>query len=116
MQLRDAQTSELIAEGTPEEIAIAAQAFDAADILFDDVGAVDNHGKSVFKPVEVRKRNADDLQSLETELANVPEDDEPRRLRLREAVRERKQRAAVGKALQTPAADRMQAARARVKP
>lgn len=37
-QLRDAQTSELIAEGTPLEVAIVARRIGFDEVLFDDVG------------------------------------------------------------------------------
>lgn len=37
-QLRDAQTSALLAEGTAEEVALAADAMGGDDLIFDDVG------------------------------------------------------------------------------
>ncbi len=37
-QLRDMQTSELIAEGTPLEIVLVAQRLGPGEVLYDDVG------------------------------------------------------------------------------
>lgn len=37
-QLRDSRTSELVAEGTAEEVALAAERLGHNEVLFDDVG------------------------------------------------------------------------------
>lgn len=123
-QLRDAQTSEVIAEGTLLEIAIAAEGLDPADVLFDDVGAVDAKGKSRFDPAAVREYRAAELAGFEAALADMPAsapvgvdaaDYAARRAALRDAIRERKARVAAGRAMTADARSRMQAARDRVR-
>jgi hypothetical protein len=109
-QLRDAKTSELLAEGTPEEIARAAEGFVAGEVLFDDVGAVGKDGVSLFDPVAVRKRHSDDLVALESAVDATPEDHKPA---LRAQIKERKGRVASGKAMESVARDRMLAAHER---
>lgn len=37
-QLRDAKTSELLLEGTPEQVVLAAEERGRGNVLFDDVG------------------------------------------------------------------------------
>lgn len=37
-QLRDAQTSQYLAEGTPIEVALIAEAIGFSEVIFDDVG------------------------------------------------------------------------------
>lgn len=112
-QLRDAMTSEWIAEGTPLEIAIVAEAFDAADVLFDDVGATDAKGRSRFDPAAVRAMRAAELAGLEAALATATSPDE--RETLQSAIGERKARVAAGRAMVAAARARQQAARDRVR-
>jgi hypothetical protein len=64
-QLRCAQTSEIIAEGTPLEIATAAEALDPADVLFDDV-------PPGFDPAAVRKFHAGVIDGLKRSLDELP--------------------------------------------
>lgn len=64
-QLRCAQTSEIIAEGTPLEIATAAESFDPADVVFDDVGVG-------FDPAAVRKMRAGEIDGLQRSLDELP--------------------------------------------
>lgn len=122
-QLRDAQTSELIAEGTPEEIAFAAEAFAADEVLFDDVGGVARDGRALFDPVAVRKQHTEATANAEQILADIPakapadvdaDEHKARRDGLRQAVKERRARAETGKALQTAARAAMDAAHERV--
>lgn len=122
-QLRDAQTSEIIAEGTPLEIATVAEAFAAGDVIFDGVGAVDRNGKSLFDPAAVRQARADEIAGLETVLAQMPTkapngvdpaEHKDRRDNLAANIAERKDRIAAGKAMQTGAKTAQIAARDRV--
>lgn len=56
-QLRDAQTSELLADGDPRDLIIIADRIGADRVLWDDVGAVD---------IDVlREHNAQRLEVLE---------------------------------------------------
>lgn len=121
MQMRCAQTSELIAEGTPLEIATLAAELDAADILFDDAGWVDADGKSLFDPAVVREIRAAEMTSLEAAIAELPveaDSDDPgvreRRRVLRDTLRERRDRIAAGREMRSVARQTMQDARARV--
>jgi hypothetical protein len=122
-QLRCAQTSELLAEGTPLEIATVAEAFAAGEVLFDDVGGVDRNGVSTFDPAAVRKARADELAVLESTLAamptKAPKDEDPdaykqRRAATQATIAERRDRIAAGKAMQLGARNAMQTARDRV--
>lgn len=123
MQLRCAQTSELIAEGTPLEIATAAQDLDPADVLFDDAGGVDRGGRSLFDPVAVRQIRADEIGALQAALDALParpavgEDAavlKERRDGLRDTLKERRDRIAAGKAKVAGAKQAMADARERV--
>lgn len=115
VQLRDTQTSELIAEGTPLEIATIAESMAAEDILFDDVGSVGQDGRSLFDPVAVRKQAADDLVGHQAALDALPADAWPEdRETLRAAVKERRDHIASGKAKVAGARKAMQDARIRV--
>lgn len=113
-QLRCAQTSELLAQGTPLEIATAAEAFPAGEVLFDDVG-------KGFDPAALRKARADEITGLERALADLPASpkaDERARIdamrdSLRATLAERKDRIAAGKALVAPAQERLTEARRR---
>lgn len=71
-QLRDAKTSELILEGTPLELALAANELGRDEVLFDDVG---DH----FDPdavVAAARERADGLATA----AKVAKGDERKRL------------------------------------
>lgn len=105
MQLRCAQTSELIAEGTPLEIATVAQDFADGDVLFDGVGGT-------FDPAAVRKFRNDEIAGLQAALArgDAGEDAEA----LRATLKERRDRIAAGKAKVASARQAMQDARERV--
>jgi hypothetical protein len=113
VQLRDAQTSELIADGTPLEIATAAADMDAADILFDDCGGVDRDGRSLFDPAAVRKQRADEIAGLQAVLDD-PGTPQEQRDTLRGVIKERRDRIAAGKAKVPGAKQAMSDARARV--
>jgi hypothetical protein len=115
-QLRCAQTSELLAEGTPLEIATAADQFTKGDIVFDGVG-------QAFDPAAVRKTRADEITGLQATLDALParppagEDADAFKARkdsLTAMIAERKDRIAAGQALVPQARDRKQAALARV--
>jgi hypothetical protein len=62
-QLRDAQTSELILEGTPYEVAAAAAELGLGEVLFDGVGA----GFEPSAPVESHEQELEALEGLEGE-------------------------------------------------
>jgi hypothetical protein len=112
MQLRCAQTSELIAEGTPLEIATAAADMDPADVLFDDAGAVGKDGRSLFDPSAVRQMRADEIASLQAALSAAP--DGPGQDALRDVLKERRDRIKAGKAKVAGAKQAMADARERV--
>jgi hypothetical protein len=115
VQLRDAQTSELIAEGTPLEIATLAESMAAEDVLFDDAGPVDKDGRSLFDSAAVRRQAEDDLAGHQATFDALPAkaSDEDREA-LRTVIKERKDRIAAGKAKVAGARQAMQDARARV--
>lgn len=115
-QLRCAQTSELMLEGTPLEVATAAAKFAAGDVVFDDVGPK-------FDPSAVRQAHADAVAGFEATLAELParapsgEDADAfkrRRDALKATIAERKDRIAAGEAAVPRARDAMDAARRRV--
>lgn len=56
-QLRDAQTSEIIAEGTPVEVALIAETLGVTNVLFDDVGPA-------FNPATVVQEHKDRVKGL----------------------------------------------------
>lgn len=125
MQLRDAETSELIAEGTPLEIATLAAELDPADVLFDDAGGVDRKGRSTFDPAAVRAMRADEIAGLEAILAELPATPpadvvdkqayRDRRASIRDTIAERRARIAAGKDKAIAARQAMRDARARVR-
>jgi hypothetical protein len=115
-QLRCAQTSELLAEATPLEVATAAADFAPNEVVFDDVGPG-------FDPVAVREPRAEELAGLKTVLSELPArppaGEDPARFSERRAgiearIGERQTRIAAGKTLATKARKRQQAALARV--
>lgn len=115
MQVRDAQTSELIAEGTPLEIATLVADMDATEILFDDAGAVDSDGRSLFDPSAVRQVRADEIAGLQAALDALPPKAPPEeREALRATLKDRRDRIAAGKAKVAGARQAAQNARARV--
>lgn len=105
-QLRDAQTSELIMEGTPLEVAVCAQGFDDADILFDGVG-----GQFDAK-AHIKARN-DDLKGMRAALADPATTDQELRDRLQAAIDERQARIDRGRNAVAEARRAAQAARDR---
>jgi hypothetical protein len=114
-QLRCAQTSEILAEGTPLEIATAAEAFDSADVIFDDVPAG-------FDPAAVRKFRAGEIDGLQRALAALParatRDVDADTLKasrdgLKATIAERQDRVDVGKKIVPAARRAMTAARKR---
>lgn len=125
-QLRCAQTSEVLFEGSPLEVATAAAAFDPGDVLFDGVGGADGKGKTRFDAAAVRDYRSAELAGLEAALADVParapngataeERDALKRQRdaLAGTIAERKDRIAAGEAAVAPARAAMDAARRRV--
>jgi hypothetical protein len=68
-QLRDAHTSELIAEGTPLEVALIAAGLDDDGLLFDDVG----HG---FDPRTTIDAHNVRVEGLSYAVRQAPEDDD----------------------------------------
>lgn len=115
-QLRCAQTSELLAEGTPLEIATAADGFPKGDVLFDGVG-------EKFNPAEVRKVRGDEIAGLEAVLAEMPsrtpagEDADTFKARkdgLTSTIAERRDRIAAGEKMVAPAKKARDEAIARV--
>lgn len=82
-QLRDAKTGELLAEGTPNEIALTARELGRkavvvgpgeelpadADLIFDDVGFG-------FDPAAVLQARADNLDGLRSAIADPDTDDD----------------------------------------
>lgn len=82
-QLRDARTSALMAEDTPAVIALLADSFDPADVLFDDVG-------QAFDPVAVREAHRDDVAGL-TAAAAAAKSGSNERKGLEAAVAQRQQ-------------------------
>lgn len=124
-QLRDARTSELLASGSPLEIATCAAELDPADVLFDDVGGVDLKGRSTFDPAAVRAMRADELAQLAAALDGMPATPptdivdkqayRERRQTLRDTIQERRDRIEAGKAKVADARARMVDARSRVK-
>lgn len=117
-QLRDAETSEIIAEGTPFELVTIAGEIGDDEVVYDDVG-------EAFDPDAVRKAHDEDLAGLDSAAAEADADaakaknaDERKSRkadadRLRERVREiKKERDAAAKRTQK-ARDAMGAARER---
>lgn len=116
IQLRCAQTSELLAEGTPLEIATLADVFPRDEVVFDGVSPE-------FDPAAVRKGREDEIAGLQASLAEMPartpagEDPEAfkqRRENLKATIAERKDRIAAGKALAASARERLGEARDRL--
>ncbi len=112
MQLRDAQTSELIAEGSAEEIARIAAGFSTGDVLFDDVGSVDAGGVSLFNPVAVRDASDAEITALEAAAAGPGNG---AKTELRALVKSRKDRKAAQEARLPEVKERMRVARARMR-
>lgn len=71
-QLRDKQTSEIVFEGTPLEVATLANEIGVGEVLFDDVGEAFDHAAVV-------KANVDDATALESVAADTKESAELRR-------------------------------------
>lgn len=118
MQLRDSQTSALLAEGTPLEIATLAAEFADGDVLFDGAGGVNPAGVSLFDPAEVRSSRADEITRLIAAIDELADEatDERRRHRaaLRATLQDRRDRIKAGKD-KAPGAKQAQAdARGRV--
>jgi hypothetical protein len=61
-QLRDAQTSQFIAQGSAHEMVLLANDIGMAEVLFDDVGAA-------FNPTEVLKAYNDEMATAKDLLA-----------------------------------------------
>lgn len=84
-QLRDAQTSDLLAEGTPLEVVTIATEIGLAEVIFDDVG-------EGFDPGAVLEAHASAVESYdraaETDAENPEQAD-----RLRDAARDRRREA-----------------------
>lgn len=112
MQLRDAQTSELIAEGSPEEIALIAAGLDPGDILFDDVGSVDRDGRSLFDPATVAQASEAELAGLERAIADPVGNN---KAELRAIIKHRREQADAARAARPAARAAMKAARDRVR-
>jgi hypothetical protein len=115
-QLRCAQTSELLAEGSPLEIATAADGLAAGDVIFDGVG-------QTFDPAAVRRAHADEIAGLQSVLAALParapsgEDPDAFKARkdtLAATIAERQDRIAAGQKMVAPAKKRRDDALARV--
>lgn len=114
-QLRCAQTSEILAEGTPLEIATAAEQFAKGDVIFDDVGGG-------FDPAAVRQMRADEIAGLQAVLAELParpsgadaDATKAYKANLQQTIDERNARIAAGTKLVPKARDRMAKARERV--
>lgn len=107
-QLRCAQTSELLFEGTPLEVATAAAEFAADDVMPDDVGPK-------FNAEAVREYRAAELAGLEAALAELPaKAPADARASLEATIAERRARIDAGKAAVPAARAALQAARARV--
>lgn len=85
-QIRDAQTSQILAEGTPLEVALAARALGTKEILFDGVG-------ESFDPDAVITAHEESMAGLEG-LAAEAEGDEAKNLR--KALKQRQQEGDVG--------------------
>lgn len=66
-QLRDSQTSALLYEGTPAQVAAIAAAGDADDFLFDDVG-LDFDPASALEQTET---NIDYLREVDADQADA---------------------------------------------
>lgn len=75
-QLRDALTSALIAEGTPAEMVVIADAVGRDQVLFDGVGWDLERDEPTFDPDAVVAGAQDQLQSLQAVLAEDPPTDE----------------------------------------
>lgn len=123
-QLRCAQTSELLAEGTPLEIAHLAAEIGEDEVIFDDVGYDDHKRRSTFDAAAVRKRYADEIAGLERSLAEelparapagADKDDHKRRREgVQAAIAERKERVDAGRKMAAKARKLMGEARERV--
>lgn len=103
-QLRDAQTSELIAEGTPIEIVTIAEQIGAQEVLYDGVGG--------FDPDAVREAHEQHIAGLEAAAAEAPKAEDRKRL----AAAAKRERDTVTKAAARAgdAGHRLEAARARL--
>lgn len=102
-QLRDARTSELLATGTPLEVATCAA--DMTEVIFDDVGVA-------FDPAAVRARYDAELTGLQAALASLPLKAVPpvttaglaqQKTGMQATIQERNDRLAAGKAMVTAA-------------
>lgn len=105
-QLRDVQTSELIAEGTPLELALIAGRLGEREVLFDDVG-------EGFDPAAVRQAAEQNAAGLEGAAAEATGDDAAR---LAEAAAEARADLELDVAAANEAARELEAARARREP
>jgi len=104
-QLRDARTSELIAEGTPQEVVLLADRLGHDEILFDDVGLN-------FDPDAVRQAYQENLDGLVA--AAKAEDDKETRERLEQAAADAADAADRAAELEPEALAALQEARARL--
>ena len=106
-QLRDAQTSEILAEGSPTEVVLIADQLGRAEVLFDDVG-------QGFDPDAVLAAHNEQLAAMNAVAANVDEE-ESVRTRAAQAVAAEQALEAAAEAAAPEAQDRLDEARARVK-
>lgn len=102
-QLRDAQTSELIAEGTPTELVLLADELGVEEVLFDDVG---EH----FNPDAVRQAHGDQVAGLERAARDAKGND---RKRLTKALEDAKSVAPRARRRVRAATEELEAARRR---
>lgn len=102
-QLRDARTSELIAEGTPTELALLADRLGRDEVLFDDVG-------HTFDPDAVLEAHRENIAGLEAAAAAAPAGSD-QRAELEDALAERQIDDGAVAALEVEATAALEAAR-----
>lgn len=106
-QLRDAQTSALLAEGTPEELVALAAELGERDVVYDGVG-------DKFDPAAVRKAAKDRADALDRVVRDAPAGATDERVKPT-ATRDAAKAALVAKAdVVAKARERQQTARDRV--
>lgn len=103
-QLRDKVTSQIIFEGTPEQVARMAADIGQDEVIFDDVGAA-------FDPQAVIVASNTNLAGLEQAATEAPEED---RSSIEDALAVAQEQANSYKAEQANAEHALEEARARV--
>jgi hypothetical protein len=108
-QLRDAVTSELIAEGTPLEVVVIARQFNPDDVVFD--GVEGEHTLGTFDPDAVVQAHDDRIGGLSAAIEG--ERDPTTKRNLKAALRKAQTAVADAESMAGDARERLETARDR---